>query len=229
MNKISTQKAFIFLGAPGAGKGTFSQIFVRKFGWVQLSTGDLCRKHIAQGTDLGKQIDFAIKSGKLVDDVIIIDMVSQWIDEHIKMAPGIIFDGFPRTLVQARLFLELIQKRFSELVVNVIQFEIPDSLIIERLSARKTCSNKQCQAIYSLLEQSTQKSQKNGICDKCGSVLIQREDDKSETIAARLQIYHQHAQPLLDFYKNHNFIIHRINAQAPLQMVQSELEMIAGI
>ncbi len=229
MSKISTQKAFIFLGAPGAGKGTFSQIFVSKFGWVQLSTGDLCRKHIAQGTDLGKQIDFAIKSGKLVDDVVIIDMVSQWVDEHIKMAPGIIFDGFPRTLVQARLFLELIQKRFSELVVNVIQFEIPDSLIIERLSARKTCSNKQCQAIYSLLEQSTQKSQKNGICDKCGSVLMQREDDKSETVAARLQIYHQHAQPLLDFYKKNNFIIHRINAQAPLQAVQGELEMIAGI
>jgi len=229
VSKILTQKAFIFLGAPGAGKGTFSQIFVQKFGWVQLSTGDLCRKHIAQGTDLGKQIDFAIKSGRLVDDAVIIDMVSQWIDEHINMAQGIIFDGFPRTLVQAHLFLELIQKRFSELVVNVIQFEIPDSIIIERLSARRTCSNKHCQAIYSLLKQSTQQAQRNGICDKCGSILMQREDDKSETIAARLQIYHQHAQPLLDFYKNHNFIIHRINAQDSLQIVQKELEMIAGI
>lgn len=222
MIKGRTQ-AWIFSGPPGAGKGTLAQLVVEKLGWVELSTGALCRKHIAEGTELGKQIDFAIKSGTLVDDEVIIDMVAQWIEQHIGTAQGIIFDGFPRTLVQAELFVKLIKERFDQLDVSVVNFEISDQTIVERLSSRRTCQNKQCQAIYSVRPGSDRNPKVAGICDRCGSSLEQRTDDKPETITTRLKVYKQHAQPLLDYYQQHGLTIEHIDVEKSLEDSFTEL------
>ena len=108
---MNNQKNLIvFMGPPGAGKGSLSQLCVDEFGWVQLSTGFLCRKHIAAQTTIGRQIDFFIKSGKLVDDSLIVDMVEEWLAEQIDQQRGVILDGFPRSVVQAQALDEILKK-----------------------------------------------------------------------------------------------------------------------
>lgn len=148
-------KAYIFFGPPGSGKGTLARMCQEKLGWVQLSTGDLFRKHISEGTELGKQIDFAIKSGTLVDDKIVTKMVEQWIEEHVATARAFIFDGFPRTLVQAELFFKLMKEKFAQLKMQLVEFEISDQTVIDRLSSRRVCQKSSCQAIYSIKKDSS--------------------------------------------------------------------------
>lgn len=211
-------ECFVFSGPPGSGKGTVAQQCVQNLGWLQLSTGDLCRKHIAEGTEIGKQIDFAIKSGKLVDDALIIDMVAQWIQEHKNSGKTIIFDGFPRTVVQAQLFIQLIEKKLTWIKLVVIDFKIDDAVVIQRLSSRRICSNKQCQAVYSVASGSQKRPMIEGKCDFCGASLIQRLDDVSATVEKRLQVYHQHADLVLDFYKQSGVKINSINADQPIDI-----------
>lgn len=213
------KKAFIFSGPPGAGKGTIAHMCEEKLGWVQLSTGDLCRMHISEGTELGKQMDFAIKSGKLVDDALIIDMVSQWVEQNQANARAIIFDGFPRTLTQARLFGGIVAEKLSDFVVTVVNFEISDAVVIKRLSSRRTCSNKECQSIYSIEPGSQRNPKTPGICDLCGGTLMQRSDDSPETVTARLQVYRQHAGALLSFYREQGFPLKVIDAQGSVEEV----------
>lgn len=212
-------KAYIFFGPPGSGKGTLARLCQEKFGWVQLSTGDLFRKHMSEGTELGKQIDFAMKSGRLVDDETVIKVVEQWIEEQCCAVKAFIFDGFPRTLVQAELFLKLINERLTQLQVELVEFEISDEVVIDRLSNRRVCENKTCQAIYSVKEDSPRLPRVPGKCDKCQSDLIQRSDDKPETIQTRLKIYHQYAQALFDFYQDHGVKKIVVPAEASLDQV----------
>jgi adenylate kinase len=215
--------AYIFIGPPGAGKGSLSHLCVQKLGWTQFSTGDLFRKHRAQGTEIGKQIDFAVKSGKLVEDKLVIKVGMEWFLNNYESSKALILDGFPRTLAQADMFLKIIKKDFPELKLWVINFEIPDEELVQRLSSRRVCKNQECQAVYSVRSESLKPLQE-GICDKCGELLIQRDDDKEDVIKVRLKIYHQHAQALLDFYNEAGLIIKNIDGSVLLEKVFEKLE-----
>ena len=190
----------VFIGPPGSGKGSLSELCVKKLGWVQLSTGNLCRKHIAEQTDIGKQIDFAIKSGKLVSDSLITVMVADWFAENVGNAETVILDGFPRTVAQADALQNILNERFLGVNLHVIRLKISDTRVVERLCNRYTCSNKACQAVYSLISNSTMAPKSGMVCDACSCPLIRRADDEEEAIKNRLQVYHKHEQGLLAFY-----------------------------
>jgi adenylate kinase family enzyme len=129
-------KVFIFIGPPGAGKGSLSTLCVRRFGWVQISTGNLCRKHIAEQTKIGKEIDLIIKSGKLINDDLINTMVFEWFNEHAGRSSGIIFDGYPRTVAQAEAFGAMLNEMFPAVRVHVVLFELADDVVVDRLCSR---------------------------------------------------------------------------------------------
>ncbi len=217
-------QAFIFFGPPGAGKGTLSQMCVEKLRWSQLSTGDLFRKHRSEGTEIGRQIDFAIKSGKLVADELVIKSVIDWIESADCPAGVVIFDGFPRTVVQARLFIELVKEKFPKLRLNVIELEIADEAVMARLGARRICQNKSCQAVYST--QNLEFAPRvEGKCDVCGDELVQREDDsKAEIVRNRLAVYHQHEGALLNFYRENGVRVTQLDAQKSMDEVFENFE-----
>jgi len=209
-------KVFIFVGPPGAGKGSLSKLCVQRHGWRQLSTGNLCRKHIAEETTIGKEIDLIIKSGKLIGDDLITQMVGQWLEESVDLASGIILDGYPRTLVQARLFGEMIKNKFSHVRPEVIELSISDEIVIKRLCARFVCQDKNCQAVYSTMPGSSQGPKQAFICDDCSSPLIKRDDDGDGTIHKRIMIYRKHENELLDYYRSVGQKMVELDADRPL-------------
>ena len=211
------QDVFIFLGPPGAGKGSLSRLCVKNLGWKQLSTGDLCRKHIQEATLLGKEIDFAIKSGKLVSDSLITEMVIDWLKNQHNGTP-VIFDGFPRTLAQAESLEQIIRKTLPSLKLHVVCFDLDDGVIINRLINRFICTNKNCQAVYSILNKDLS-PKLTMTCDECGSHLGRRKDDELEAIKERLKIYHEHKQSLLDFYNVHGRKIFKVAVNTSLPQV----------
>ena len=199
---MNSKNIFIFVGPPGSGKGTLSQYCAKRLDWKQLSTGDLCRKHIKERTDIGKRIDFAIKSGNLIDDQLIVSMVRRWLNDNIQTVNAVILDGFPRTVAQAEALQHLLTEEFPNYRLHVVIFDIPDEIVIERLSARAVCSNMACQAVYSLLNNFLLAPKQEGICDVCKSLLVQRADDRSDAIHERLKVYHVHEKQILCFYRN---------------------------
>ncbi len=211
----------LFLGPPGSGKGTLSQLCIEKLKWKQLSTGNLCRKHIAQKTKIGNEIDFAIKSGKLVSDSLIVTMVKQWFDQALISDNSIIFDGFPRTLHQAELLEQLVQD-LDNLTLTVVRFVIPKKTVINRLCERFICKDDECQAVYSMLSGSAFAPKKEGICDACQGTLIKRLDDTRESIVQRLEIYHAHESKLLDFYKDTEHPIIELQVDKPLKEIYTD-------
>ncbi len=220
MNHSSSKHhcSYIFFGPPGAGKGTLAHKCVEELGYLQLSTGDLFRKHQAEGTEIGKQIDFAMNSGTLIDDNLVIDIVKQWLEEHESIAQGFLFDGFPRTVTQAKLFLEMFARVVPEMKLMVVQLIIDDEKVVERIISRRVCSNKDCQAVFSMRVESLG-SKIDGVCDVCGSKLIQREDDKRNVVSSRLMTYHRHSQGLIDFFEKSGILIKKLNADMPFDEV----------
>ena len=184
-----------FFGPPGSGKGTLAAQVVENDGYTVLSTGNLCRQHIAEKTEIGILIEKYIAAGELIPDDMMTQMVMQWLDEHKNLQKPIILDGYPRTKSQAALFLPL-QKELG-CPYNIVFFDIDDEEVVRRLTSRLVCSNKACQAVYSTVA----KPPKNaGKCDKCGSGLTKRADDDEQVIRKRLAVYASHKQELLDFY-----------------------------
>lgn len=223
------QNVFIFIGPPGSGKGSISSLCTEKFGWKQLSTGNLCRKHIARQTKIGKEIDFAIKSGKLVSDSLITGMVIDWFMQMGDQDGITILDGFPRTRAQAESFNELLEKQLDHLKLHVIRFGIRDESIIARLCGRYICQNKECQAVYSLLPGSALAPQCENVCDKCGMVIGRRKDDEENAVRERLEIYHRHEKQLLDFYRQIERHIHEIDADKSLHQVFEDFKSVVGL
>jgi adenylate kinase len=226
------KNVFVFIGPPGSGKGSLSNLCVQKLQWVQLSTGNLCRKHIAEQTPIGKEIDFAIKSGNLVSDDLITAMVEDWLREEIQKPEEktVILDGYPRTSEQAKAFDTLLKTQFKGLQLQVVRLNIPDATLVKRLSSRVVCQNKDCQAVYSLAEDSLLKPKRDMICDLCGSPLGRRKDDEISTIQERLHVYRKHEQGLLDYFKKIDQPIMELNAEKPLPMVFDEFKkMIAPL
>jgi adenylate kinase len=206
------------MGPPGSGKGSLSNLCVQRLGFVQVSTGNLCRKHIAEKTPIGLEIDFAIKSGKLIPDSLIVEMVKEWIAGQTEKNNTLIFDGFPRTVNQAEA-LEVLLKSDETLKLHIVRFAISDQAIIHRLSTRYVCGNKDCQVAYSLAHGSLQAPKHHMKCDVCGSDLVRRLDDVDATVKERLNMYYEHEQDLLHFYRVHGYPIHEFNAEKPLEEV----------
>lgn len=213
------KEIFVFIGPPGAGKGSLSTLCTQHFNWMQLSTGNLCRKHIQEQTAIGKEIAFAIKSGKLISDDLVNSMVEQWLTSNIEQVSSLILDGYPRVVMQAQIFDTLLRKRFPHVTLHVIKLSIPDERVVERLTCRLICQNSSCQAIYSKVEGSVLRPAQEMVCDRCKGPLGQRDDDAASAVRERLIIYHHHTNQLLDYYRAKNQAILELDVADPLPKV----------
>ena len=185
----------IMLGAPGAGKGTQAKMIAGKYGVPHISTGDIFRANIKNGTPLGAKAKEYMDKGLLVPDELVVDLIMDRFKED-DCKNGYILDGFPRTIPQAEA-LEKALTANGDAVDYAINVEVPDENIIRRMSGRRACVG--CGATYHIVYNPTKEE---GICDTCGGELILRDDDKPETVENRLKVYHEQTQPLIDFYKN---------------------------
>jgi adenylate kinase len=191
---------FIFMGAPGSGKGTLASICKKTFNWKKLSTGDLCRRHIANATEIGIRIKQIIESGELVADEIIGNMIKDWLLEQENSGCDIVFDGYPRTLSQAETFCDFLKNELSGFQVWLIKLNVPEHVIVERVLSRLICSNKSCQAVYSSLPSSSYVAQKYMTCDLCETALENRIDDTKESILHRISVYNKHENNIIKFF-----------------------------
>lgn len=190
-------KNIIFLAPPAAGKGTLSEMLVNKYGYGHISTGDLLREEIKNQTEIGKQAEDLIKQGKFVSDDVIIELISNRITKP-DCENGYILDGFPRTLVQAEKYDELLKELGKDLGV-VIYINIDKEMAMKRACSRITCPK--CGKIYNKYS-NEMKPKVEGICDDCGVELTQRSDDSEETFIKRFDEYVNKTMPLFDYYKN---------------------------
>lgn len=211
----------ILLGPPGAGKGTQAKRLEEKFNIVQLSTGDMLRAEVASGSDLGKQAKEIMESGAFVSDDIIIGMISNRVDQE-DCKNGFILDGFPRTVPQADALQKMLADKSLKLD-HVIELEVDDEAMVERICGRYTCAK--CGAGY---HDSFQKPKKEGVCDKCESTeFIRRADDNAETVRARLKGYHEQTAPIAQFYGDQG-ILSSVDGMADMDIVTRQLESIIG-
>lgn len=180
----------IMLGAPGAGKGTQAKMIAKKYEIPHISTGDIFRANIKEGTELGKKAKEYMDQGLLVPDELTVDLVVDRLQKE-DCANGFILDGFPRTISQAEAL-----KNANQAIDFAIDVNVPDECIIDRMAGRRACVG--CGATYHI-KYNAPKTE--GICDVCGKDLILRDDDKPETVQKRLSVYHDQTQPLIDYYK----------------------------
>lgn len=192
----------ILLGAPGAGKGTVAKLLTQVDGSVQISTGDILRGAVQAGTELGKKAEAFMKAGDLVPDDLIMGIMETRLQEP-DCAKGFLLDGFPRTIPQAEALKALLAKLGIKLDV-VANIEVPRQEILNRLTTRRTCVNPECQAIYNVR---TQPPRVEGVCDKCGSPIVQRDDETEEAISKRLDTYDEKTSPLIEFYRKEGLLL----------------------
>ena len=191
----------ILLGAPGAGKGTVAKMLTKIDGSVQISTGDILRGAVQEGTELGKEAEAYMNRGDLVPDALIMGIMEQRLQED-DCKKGFLLDGFPRTIPQAEALTELLQKLDIKLDM-VVNIDVPRDVIFDRLCTRRTCENPDCQAIYNV---KSMPPKKEGICDKCGSPIVQRADETEEAISHRLDTYNEKTAPLVGYYENQGLL-----------------------
>ncbi len=184
----------IMLGAPGAGKGTQAKMIAEKYGIPHVSTGDIFRANIKNGTELGMEAKKYMDKGLLVPDELTVKILLDRVAKE-DCAKGYVLDGFPRTIHQADVLEEALNK-IGDKIDFAIDVDVPDENIIRRMSGRRACLS--CGATYHI-EHVPPKAE--GICDKCGQELVLRDDDKAETVKNRLNVYHEQTQPLIEFYE----------------------------
>ncbi len=211
---------FILLGEPGAGKGTYSAVLIKKFQIPQVSTGDILRAAVKAGTPLGLKAQEFMKKGELVPDTVVIGLVKERLNQP-DANKGFILDGFPRTIPQAEA-LEGILKELGKPVNAVLKIEVGRETLITRLTGRRVC--KGCGATYNVNTGLPPK--KEGVCDKCGGEVIQRADDERATIENRLNVYQKDTSPLIAYYDKKG-ILKRIPCEGPLQEVLDRFEKAA--
>ena len=183
----------ILLGAPGVGKGTQGELISKHYNIPEISTGDILRSEVKNETELGKKAKVYMDKGELVPDDVIIGMMENRIKQD-DCKNGFILDGFPRTVAQAEAFDKMLEKNSLELD-KVLLIDVEEEEIINRLTGRRVCPN--CGAVYHV---KNKPPKEEGICDKCGSKLIQRDDDKEEVVRNRLEVYKKNTMPLIDYY-----------------------------
>ncbi len=210
----------IMLGAPGAGKGTQAKMIADKYGVPHISTGDIFRANIKNGTELGMEAKKYMDQGLLVPDEltvrILLDRVAQ---DDCKN--GYVLDGFPRTIPQAEV-LDSELTKLGDHIDYAINVDVPDENIVKRMSGRRACLT--CGAIYHIEHVPPKKE---GICDVCGSELVLRDDDKPETVKNRLNVYHEQTQPLIDFYTEKG-VLKTVDGTVPMEEVFAAITAILG-
>ena len=210
----------IMLGAPGAGKGTQADMICSKYNVPHISTGDIFRANIKNGTELGMTAKGYMDRGELVPDSLVVDLVIDRIHQD-DCENGYVLDGFPRTIPQAEA-LDAALANAGEAVDYAINVDVPDENIVTRMSGRRACVK--CGATYHVKYNAPAVE---GICDNCGSELIQREDDKPETVLNRLSVYHEQTQPLIDYYDGKG-IVKNIDGTKDLNDVFADITAILG-
>lgn len=190
----------ILLGAPGAGKGTVAKLLTKMDGSVQISTGDILRAAVAAGTELGKQAQSAMKAGDLVSDDLIMGIMGERLKED-DCKNGYLLDGFPRTIPQAEA-LKVLLEGMGEKLDMVVDIQVAKDVILDRLTTRRTCEG--CGEIYNV---KSNPPKAEGICDKCGGAVTQREDETEEAISNRLDVYNEMTAPLAGFYEKEGSLV----------------------
>lgn len=185
----------VLLGPPGAGKGTQAEKIVDEFGVLHVSTGDIFRKNIKEETELGKKVKGYLAEGKLVPDELTIDLVWDRLDQD-DCKDGFMLDGFPRTIAQAEALTKGLEERQIKLD-SVINIDVDSEVLVKRLAGRRVCLN--CGASYHV---DNKPSKEEGTCDRCGHEIVQREDDKEETVKNRIDVYKKQTEPLIEYYSN---------------------------
>ncbi|HEY8393776.1 MAG TPA: adenylate kinase [Thermaerobacter sp.] len=212
---------WIFLGPPGAGKGTQAARLAERAGVPQISTGDMLRAAVRAGTPLGLEAKRYMDAGQLVPDDVTIAIVRERLAQD-DCRRGFLLDGFPRTVPQA----EGLAAALEELGVGldgVLYFDVPDEVVVERLSGRRVCP--ECGATYHIRFDPPRES---GRCDRCGAALVQRHDDREETVRERLAVYRRQTEPLVDYYRRAG-LLKRVAADRPIQEVEAEIRRLTGV
>ena len=210
----------IMLGAPGAGKGTQAKQIAAKYDIPHISTGDIFRANIKNGTELGKKAKEYMDQGLLVPDELTCDLVMDRIQQD-DCKNGFVLDGFPRTIPQAEA-LDAALTKIGEKMDYAIDVDVPDGNIVSRMSGRRACLD--CGATYHIV---SLPPKTEGKCDHCGSDLVLRDDDKPETVQKRLTVYHEQTQPLIDYYKNQG-ILKSVDGTQPMEAVFTAITDILG-
>lgn len=208
----------VLLGPPGSGKGTQASALQARRGIPHIASGDLLRAHVADDTELGRRAKPFMDRGDLVPDDLILDMMAERLSQP-DAAGGYALDGFPRTVAQA----EALDRRLQDLgrrLDAVIYLQVPEPELLRRLSGRRTCPT--CSAIYHL---DTMPPKQEGICDDCGSALIQRQDERPEVVRNRLQVYAEQTEPLLDYYRARE-LLHEVDGTIGIDRVLDEIAAI---
>lgn len=205
----------VLLGPPGAGKGTQAKLLREEFEACQVSTGDILRKAVADQSPVGKEAAEYINRGALVPDSVIIKLVAERLKEN-DCRNGFILDGFPRTIPQAQS-LEAILKEMGLVLQRVLLVQVPAGLIVERLAGRRTCRG--CGAPY---HRSFDPPKREDVCDRCGGALLQRDDDREETVRARLDVYDTQTLPLVDYYRQRG-ILREIDGVGKVEDIQNRM------
>ena len=200
----------ILLGAPGAGKGSVAKLLTEFDGSIQISTGDILRSAVQEGTKLGKKAKEYMESGDLVPDSIIMEIMEVRLQEP-DCQNGFILDGFPRTIAQAQELKQIIDRLNIRLDL-VVNLEAPLDVLLERLETRRTCSNPSCQEIYNVKRNPPAEG---GKCKKCDHPVIQRADETKEAVCNRLETYNQKTAPLIDFYQKEGLLKNFLSLQLP--------------
>lgn len=201
----------IMLGAPGAGKGTQAKQIADKYSIPHISTGDIFRANLKEGTELGKKAKEYMDQGLLVPDELTCDLVMDRISQE-DCKNGFVLDGFPRTIPQAEA-LDAALSKIGQKMDYAIDVDVPDDNIINRMSGRRACLN--CGATYHIVSIPTKVE---GVCDRCGNQVVLRDDDQPETVKKRLEVYHAQTQPLIDYYKKQD-ILKTVDGTQPMEQV----------
>ncbi len=199
----------IMLGAPASGKGSVAEILSREFHIPAISSGDIFRKYISNGSEIGKRANEYMTQGMLVPDDLTVQLITSRLKED-DVKEGLILDGFPRTVNQAKVLDDMLVKEKKKIDI-VINLETPEEEILERITTRRICSNSDCKTIYNTV---LHPPKVEGICDKCGSPIYQRDDDKLEKAKKRLEVYYKETAPVVDYYKNTGVLYSTVLSQS---------------
>jgi adenylate kinase len=210
----------VYLGPPGAGKGTQARELAQELGVPAIATGDMLREAMTAGTALGRQAKTYMDRGALVPDDVIVGLIAERLSQP-DAKRGFIFDGFPRTIPQAEALDRLLQER-GQVLDRVISFEVSEPELLRRLTGRRSCPV--CQSTYHLI---SAPPRREGICDRCGSPLIQRDDDREATVRQRLNVYAEHTRPLLEYYRRRGLLT-SVSGEGPIDTVRAAIRRVVG-